>query len=915
MQKFNYLKISNADYIEALFQKYQQNPDSIDPTWRYFFEGFEFADSTGKQEPLSNGPATSETFQQETKVIALIQAYREKGHLIAQTNPLQTAPQTHPDLDLIRFGLNQSDLDKTFVAGQSLGIGPQKLSAIIQKLKEIYCGTIGIELAQIQNANERQWLQNKLESQTPAKNFEPSTKKFILERITKSETFEKFIHTRYVAQKRFSIEGGESTIVALDCMIETGAELGVTDVVMGMAHRGRLNVLTHIMGKSPEYIFTEFEGLFKYNPEVGEGDVKYHMGYSADFTTRLNKKVHLSIASNPSHLEFINPVVLGIARAKQTFLNDTNRSKVLPILIHGDAAFAGQGVCYESLNLSQLEGYSTGGTLHIVINNQVGFTANPRDCRSTLYSTDLAKMLDAPIFHINGDDPEAVWYISKIISEYRALFKKDAFIDLVCYRKHGHNEGDEPSFTQPLLYKKIKTHPTVREVYAQRLIQQQVVSEQNAQQLVDQCNGIYSEAQAKTKSQAPQPHVSVFEGRWKGLKKAVDADLFKTVTTAVPEIVLKDIASKINQVPSDFHLHSKLERFFQMRQKAVMDGHGIDWGNAETLAYASLLIEGHSVRLSGQDAKRGTFTHRHAALFDFETEKQYIPMNYIKEGQAKLEVYSSHLSETGVMGFEYGYSLADPLSLVIWEAQFGDFANGAQVIIDQFISSSESKWQRMNGLVLLLPHGFEGQGPEHSSARLERFLQLCGRANMSVCNFTTPAQIFHALRRQLKRDFRKPLVVMSPKSLLRHPEAISSLQELTHGIFNEALDDALFKTPEEASSVKKLLLCSGKIYYDLNAYRTQAQKKDVAIIRIEQLYPWPAMRLLEILKRYPQAKEICWVQEEPKNMGAWTHVQGMWDRSSAPLHYIGRGIGASPAVGYLKVHEAEQKALIEKAFT
>jgi 2-oxoglutarate dehydrogenase E1 component len=932
LQKFSYLKSTNAAYIDELFALYNQDPQSVDPSWQYFFEGLELGTDveTSTVTPSIDGKPVSTTpapvaptnlgvdFAGEAKVAELILAYREQGKLLAQINPLVPAPANHPLLELSRFGLNTSDLSKSFAAGRLIGLGTAKLNDILVRLKETYCGSIGVEYTQIQDRTEREWLQSRMESSKNRDTIAPETRKFILKRITESETFERFLHTRYVAQKRFSVEGGEAVIPSLDCMIETAAELGAEEIVIGMAHRGRLNVLTHIFGKKPEYIFTQFEGAYKIDPAAGEGDVKYHMGYSADVSTRNNKQVHLSLAFNPSHLEFVDAVIEGTTRAKQFLRKDQARSKVIPIAIHGDAAYAGQGVCYETLNMSQLSGYKTGGTLHIVINNQVGFTTSPQDSRSSTYCTDLAKVLDAPVFHVNGDDAEAVWYVSKLCMEYRQKFNKDIFIDLICYRKHGHNEGDEPLFTQPVLYKKIKAHGSPREVYANQLIAANVMTTEQTQALVQEVMDKLSRAQAITKAEAPSPTISTLEGQWKNLKKGSAEDFYKAVNTAIDEKTIQELAKRLNQIPSGFKINPKLTRFFDNRLKALEEGKGIDWGNGEALAYASLLIEGHPVRLSGQDAERGTFTHRHSVLYDFETGETYTPLNQLREGQAPYMVHNSHLSETAVMGFEYGYSLADPNALTIWEAQFGDFANGAQVIIDQFLSASESKWQRMSGLTLLLPHGYEGQGPEHSSARLERFLQLCGKYNMAVCNLTTPAQIFHGLRRQVKRNFRKPLVIMSPKSLLRHPMAVSQIQDFTQGKFEEVLDDTSIT---DANQVKKIILCSGKVYYDLLSEKTAKKLADIAIIRIEQIYPWPEAKLAQILGKYPKAS-IIWAQEEPRNMGAWSFVFNTWSggfdffqekAGNRPIQYVGREICASPAVGSHKLHEHEQEALIQKA--
>lgn len=948
MEKYSYLKSVNADYIDEIYQKYLVDPNAVEQSWRFFFEGIEFgaenfagAPANGYTNGTSHGhtnghaaapaPITAPVAQTgqnlglvnldgEAKVAKLIQAYRESGLNLANINPLEDPPTGHAFLDLSRFGLTASDLDTIFTAGKLIGLGPAKLKDIVTVLRETYCSTIGVEFIHIQNVEERDWIQSKMETSRNRTALDLETRKMIYRRLSESETFERFLHTRYVAQKRFSGEGAESIIPMLDCMIETGSELGATEFVMGMAHRGRLNVLTNIFGKKPEYIFTEFEANYKVDLSAGEGDVKYHKGYSTDLKTRKQKDVHLTLAYNPSHLEFVSAVVEGMARAKQQKINDTNRSRVVPIIIHGDAALAGQGVCYEVANLSLLEGYATGGSLHIVINNQVGFTTSVKDARSTRFSTDLAKMLETPIFHVNGDDPEAVWHVARLATEYRQKFKKDVFIDLICYRKHGHNEGDEPAFTQPLMYKKIKGHPSTREIYAKRLAQIGVQTEADAQAVIDKIIENLTAAQMKTRAETPQPYNSVFEGAWKGLKQPTEEDLFKPVKTSVDENTLRELSTKLTTIPAGFHLHSKLGRFFEARAKAVQDGKGIDWGNAETLAYATLVTEGHPVRLSGQDAERGTFTHRHAVVNDTENGTKLCLLNQLKAGQAPFMVHNSHLSETGVMGFEHGYSLSAPNALVIWEAQFGDFANGAQVIIDQFIASSESKWQRMSGLTLLLPHGYEGQGPEHSSARLERFLQLAGRSNIFVCNLSTPAQIFHALRRQVKWDFRKPLVIMSPKSLLRHPQAISTIEDLSQGTFQEVIDDAT-AIPQ---NVKRVLLCSGKIYYDLVSKRAELARNDVAIVRVEQLYPFPAASLARVLEKYGEARDLVWVQEEPRNMGAWGFVFQMWagglsqfsDRvGGRQIRYAGRDIGASPAVGSMKLHEVEQKALIEKAFS
>ncbi len=921
--KYNYLKSSNADYIDELFTRYQTDPDSIDESWRYFFDGLELGTPNGHangsvEVTTANGATETVNLSSEAKVAELIAAYRARGHLLANLDPLNPPLNSHPLLELANFGLTDQDLSKKFTAGKLIGLGPATLKEIIQRLRQTYCSSIGVEFNHIQDPVAHEWLKSKMESSANREELSAETKKFLLMRLTESETFERFLHTRYVAQKRFSLEGAEAFILSLDHMIEVAADLGTNNVVMGMAHRGRLNVLLNIYGKNAQYIFTEFEQNYQTDGFMGEGDVKYHMGYSADVITKNGKPVHLSLAHNPSHLEFVNPVVEGIARAKQRLLTDSERNQVVPIVIHGDAAFAGQGIVYETLNLSQLKGYHTGGTIHVIVNNQVGFTTDPEDSRSTLYSTDLAKMLEVPIFHVNGDDPEAVWYVARISAEYRQKFKKDVFIDLIGYRRYGHNEGDEPAFTQPLMYEKIKNHPSVREIYAKKLVKDGVMSEQESTSMVDGVMQKLTDAQTITRTENPKPFTSAYQNRWKGLRPSTEADILQKFKTAVPEAELKALADKIATVPGDFAIHKKLVRFMEDRKKSIVDGVGIDWGTGETLAYATLLAEGHSIRISGQDVERGTFTHRHAVLHDVKTGKEYTPLTQIAPNQGECIIQNSSLSEAAVLGFEYGWSLADPNALVIWEAQFGDFSNGAQVIIDQFISSSESKWQRACGIVLLLPHGYEGQGPEHSSARLERFLQLCGKNNMAVCNLTTPAQIFHVFRRQLKWEFRKPLVIMTPKSLLRHPMAVSRIEDFSKASFEEVLDDP----QPQAKTAKRILLCSGKIYYDILAEQQKRGINKVALLRVEQLYPWPEQQLAKILNNYPQAQEIFWVQEEPRNMGAWSYIFNQWSGgysefskliNNRNIQYIGRERGAAPAVGSMKIHLKEQKEIIEKA--
>jgi 2-oxoglutarate dehydrogenase E1 component len=941
-ENFHFLKSVNAEYIDEQFQKFKTDPLTVEDSWRAFFEGIQY----GQLETLSQVqemlPLLEESqlgvagdsqgivsLRLEAAVSELISAYRSSGLLIADLNPLEKPLASHPLLDLSGFGLTNEDLSTKFEAGRMLGFqSAVSLGEILSHLKETYCGSVGVEFSHINDKEILGWLTQKMESSRNKEDLSREDRNFILKRLTQSEIWETFLNSRYVAQKRFSLEGGEALIPLLDRTIEIAGNLGANNVVVGMAHRGRLNVLTNIFGKKPELIFSEFEEAFLQNEGAdsqGMGDVKYHMGFSADVTTRQGNKLHLSLAHNPSHLEFIGPVVEGMTRSKQRALKDKERTQVIPIVIHGDASFAGQGVCYETINFSQVSGYKTGGTVHIVVNNQVGFTTDPESGRSTKYATDLAKMLDVPIFHVNGENPEAVFYCAKIAMEFRQKFKKDVFIDLICYRKYGHNEGDEPAFTQPNMYKTIRAKKTVRALYAERLESLGLASANDAKQWVDLSTETLSQAQQITRTEKPKPITSTFDGKWKGLRSAREGDVFTQVETSVAESTLKKLSDKINKFPAGFKLHPKLERFFETRKQAVESGQGIDWGNAESLAYASLLAEGHPIRITGQDTERGTFTHRHGVVRDFETGEKYTPHNNLGlENAGDFIIRNSTLSETAVLGFEYGWSLADPMALVIWEAQFGDFANGAQVIIDQFISSSEIKWQRYCGLVLFLPHGFEGQGPEHSSARLERFLQLCGDNNMVVANFTTPAQLFHALRRQLKRDFRKPMVVMTPKSLLRHPLAVSSLADLSTGHFEPVLDDPIWKTQDKRDSVKKIILCSGKIYYELAAARESQNKKDTAIIRIEELYPWPEKVLAETILKYPKANEIFWVQEEPRNQGAWTYVFCQWmggyseffkNVGNRTIRFIGRKVSAAPTTGSHKAHVRIQNEIVTKAIS
>ncbi|MGL4420206.1 MAG: 2-oxoglutarate dehydrogenase E1 component, partial [Gemmataceae bacterium] len=774
-------------------------------------------------------------------------------------------------------------------------------------LRETYCGTIGVEYMHIQSIPARKWLAKRMEPRRNRPNLSTEQKLRVLMDLNRAQLFENYLHSTYVGQKRFSLEGGETLIPVLDTIINAGANLGVQEFVIGMAHRGRLNVLTNILRKPFAEVFNEFEDRYLPDAIDGDGDVKYHMGFSSDITTPDGQSVHLSLTPNPSHLEIVNPVVEGRVRAKQRLHNDTDRSRGVPLLIHGDAAFAGQGTVMETLNMANLLGYRTGGTVHIVVNNQIGFTTNPRDARSTEYCTDVAKFIQAPIFHVNAEDPEAAVYVAALAMAYRQEFKSDVVIDLVCYRRHGHNEGDEPSFTQPLEYAKIRAKKTAAVLYTQQLVADGTLSEEAARGIDKDFQQKLDAELLETRATPKKKGMKGFSGRWQGLGARVTPE---RVLTNVSYDVLDRIARQFSQFPADFTPHPQLQKLMTKRTEDVLGRQPLDWGTAEMLAYGSLVLEGKAVRLSGQDSRRGTFSHRHACLTDYQTGQRYCSITQLDPQQAPFDVFDSELSEAAVLGFEYGYSLDDPDTLVLWEAQFGDFANGAQVVIDQFIASGESKWKRASGIVLLLPHGYEGAGPEHSSARLERFLQLCAEDNIQVANFTTPGQFFHAMRRQMKRNFRKPMVVMTPKSLLRAKYAMTPVAELAEGRFYEVLDDTL-PNPER---VQRVLLCSGKVYYDLLSRRITEQSDTVAIIRIEQLYPWPEQQLRDILSKYRRASEFHWVQEESQNNGAWFFVEPRLRQLGYQVNYIGRDASASPATGSNAVHKHEQEELIEQAF-
>lgn len=859
--------------------------------------------------PSITGAEQSGQVEKQARVLQLINAYRVRGHLIAHLDPLVHEPHSHPELDPGFYGLSMWDFDREFVTGGLGGKPRATLREILDILRETYCGNIGVEYMFMQDTAQKQWLQERMEPARNGGTIAAERKFLILKKLTAAEGLEKFLHTRFIGHKRFSLEGAETLMPILEMLLDRMAETGVEEAVIGMAHRGRINVLANTIGKPLAKLFSEFEGYVDPSTTQGSGDVKYHLGAQGTHLSRSGNNIVVAVAPNPSHLEAVNPVVEGIVRAKQDRRGDTNHERVIPILIHGDAAFAGQGSVAETLNLSQLHGYRTGGTIHLIINNQIGFTTSPDDARSTPYCTDVAKMIQSPVFHVNGDDPEAAIRVTLLALEYRQKFRKDVVIDMFCYRRHGHNEGDEPSYTQPLLYKKIRQHPSVREIYAGSLVRQGVVTQEQADAILEESRQRFERAfEASQKREmhfTPEVPLAVSPEEIKAAEPVGE--------TAVPLETLQDVTRALTTAPEGFSVHQKLARMLDERRQMLEREVAIDWAFAEALAFGSLACQGTPVRLSGQDSGRGTFSQRHLLLYDANTGGEHVPLNNIRESQAPFAVYDSLLSEAAVLGFEFGYSVADPLALVVWEAQFGDFSNGAQVIIDQFIAGSEAKWQVQCDLVLLLPHGYEGQGPEHSSARLERFLQLCAEENMQVCNCSTPAQYFHVLRRQMRDNRRKPLVIMTPKSLLRHPGATSPVDELTGGTFHEVIDDHHASDP---ASIKRLVLCSGKLYYDLLAAKEKSGTAGVAIVRVEQLYPFPAGQLTGIIGRYPAAKEIVWAQEEPMNMGAWTFLQPRLDEiltAGQSLRYAGRKPSASTATGSFKTHMAEQEAIVTGA--
>ena len=917
MKDYSYVFNAHPTYIDSIYKQYLSNPESVEEGWRLFFEGFEFghnSNGSSASESVAPDSAMSDVdMDKEFGVLSLIHGYRTRGHLLSTTNPIRERRDRRAKLALANYRLTEDDLNTRFMIGRTLGMPNATLGEILERLEVIYCGNIGFEYTYIEDHDKRKWLREQIEQRKLEDDFglELDEKRRILEKLNGAVVFERFLHTKYIGQKRFSLEGGETTIPALDAAISTAADAGVEEFVLGMAHRGRLNVLANIMGKTYEQIFNEFEGNSIPDQSFGDGDVKYHLGFSSQVVTPAGRKVDLKLAPNPSHLESVDPVVEGFARAKADVMYDSDYDKILPILIHGDAAIAGQGVVYEVIQMSKLEGYYTGGTLHFVINNQIGFTTDWDDARSSTYCTGLASAIQAPVFHVNGDDPEAVIFAIKLAVAYRQKFNNDVFIDMVCYRRHGHNEGDDPQFTQPEMYKIIKSHPDPRDIYSRILAERGDLQKQIAESME---KSFWADLQKRLDlvKEHPLPYeYQPSEQAWRELIKNAKAEDFELSPETGIDPERRDfIINHLINTPDSFEPQNKFNRLVKGMKK-LLDNNKLDWAMAELMAYASILMEGRNVRMSGQDVKRGTFSHRHAILNDKNSYEEYNRLSGLSEDQGEFMIYNSLLSEFGVLGFEYGYSMASPDTLVLWEAQFGDFYNGAQTIIDQYVTAAESKWRRMSGLVMLLPHGYEGQGPEHSSARLERFLQACAEFNIAVVNCTTPANIFHALRRQLAWPFRKPLVVMSPKSLLRHPGAVSDLSAFATGTtFQEFYDDPdIHET--DVPSLRKLLLCTGKVYYDLLEYKKANKVNDVAIVRLEQLYPFPVKRLAKLKAKYAGVP-TAWVQEEPRNMGAWMHVNSWSDFGK--LECVARKASASPATGFKRLHDQQQEVLVKEAF-
>ena len=903
MDKFSFLGNGDVNAIEDLYNQYRNDPESVDFGWKKFFEGFEFSKTT-----FESGGGIPENVQKEFKVLQLINDYRSRGHLFTKTNPVRTRRQYTPSLDIEHYGFGPSDLDTVFDAATELGLPPSKLSVIVNHLMMTYCESIGVEYMYIRNPDVVNWIKENIEPNKNTPNFSNDEKMEILIKLNEAVGFESFLHKKFVGQKRFSLEGGESLIPALNALVEHGAEIGIEEFIIGMAHRGRLNVLTNIFNKSYADIFTEFDGK-EYEDNLFDGDVKYHLGYSCDIETDRGKKVHMTLSPNPSHLEAVAPVVAGITRAKiDDYLVD--ESKICPIIIHGDASIAGQGVVYELAQMAGLDGYRNGGTVHIVINNQIGFTTNYIDARTSIYCTDVAKVTLSPVFHVNGDDVEAVVHTIKLATEYRQKFKKDIFIDLLCYRKYGHNEGDEPRFTQPLLYKAIAKHPNPRDIYLESLMAEGVLGNDAQKNLEAEFKAMLEDDLTKSKKKKLAVITNFLEKNWEDIRVSTREDFKKSPKTAVTKAKFNAIGEKITDLPSDLNFFKKVQRLMGDRRKMLDEGTKLDWAMGELMAYATLLDEGFNVRISGQDVERGTFSHRHAVLKVEDSEQEYVPLKTTENKGSDFSIYNSSLSEYAVLGFEYGYAMAMPNTLPIWEAQFGDFFNGAQIIIDQFLSAAEDKWKVMNGLVLLLPHGYEGQGAEHSSARMERWLQANAEDNFQVANATTPANYFHLLRRQLHRPIRKPLVVFTPKSLLRYPKCVSSIEDFTTGGFQEVIDDPLVK---DKSKVEKIMFCTGKVYYDVIEEREKRGNDNIAFVRMEQLYPVPYEQMDEVIAGYKNVKQKYWLQEEPENMGAWSHILRRFPKGDLDL--ISRKSSAAPATGSSKRHIARVAMLMDEIFS
>ncbi|HET8737110.1 MAG TPA: 2-oxoglutarate dehydrogenase E1 component [Pricia sp.] len=931
MDKYSFLNTAHASFFADLYDKYLKHPDSVEPSWRSFFQGFDFGTESILDEleleesgakgatdlqghisaaAIKNGQQLEmpEFLQKEFQVIRLIDGYRSRGHLFTKTNPVRERRKYEPTLDIENFGLSESDLDTIFNAGEIIGIGACTLNDIVKHLKCIYCDAIGVEYMYIRSPERIEWIQNYLNVNDNHPDFDTEHKKRILKKLNQAVSFEGFLHTKYVGQKRFSLEGNESLIPALDAMVERAAEMGVEQFVMGMAHRGRLNVLTNIFGKAAKDIFSEFDGK-DYEQEIFDGDVKYHLGWTSDRKTDNGKKIKMNLAPNPSHLEAVGALVEGITRAKQDTHFPDDFSKVLPIILHGDAAIAGQGVVYEVVQMEKLEGYGTNGTVHIVVNNQIGFTTNYLDGRSSTYCTDVGKVTLSPVLHVNADDVEAVVHASLLALEYRMRFKRDVFLDLLGYRKYGHNEGDEPRFTQPKLYKAIANHDNPRDIYAEKLMRQGVIEEGYVKQLEEEFRASLEEELEDSRKEDKTEITAFMADEWKGFENVREWEMMTPVDTTFDKKKLTEIANVITELPKDQKFLRKVDKLIKDRKKRFFETDNLDWAMGELLAYGTLLQEGFGVRMSGQDVERGTFSHRHAVMKVEESEEEVMLLNHISEDQGRFQIYNSLLSEYGVVGFDYGYAMASPNTLTIWEAQFGDFSNGAQIMIDQYISAAEDKWKIQNGLVMLLPHGYEGQGAEHSSARMERYLQLCARDNMYMADVTTPAQMFHILRRQMKVNFRKPLIIFTPKSLLRHPKAVSTVDELANGSFQEVIDDA----GAEVKKIKSLVFCTGKFYYDLLAEKEEKNRDDVALVRIEQLFPLPSEQMKEVIEKYKNADDIVWAQEEPRNMGAWSHLM-MHFSDSGKMRVASRRFYASPAAGSTVRSKMRHQQVIDYVF-